>query len=175
LLLQTMVSVHSESSIFAHSGEFPKAVDPDYPVAASAVDFYKNGPSFLERHLPLWFTVHAQRAIAAAVTAIAIGFPLFRYLPLVYRWTRRRRLLYWYDRLKSLEGSLDSTVTERDLLEKQSEVDSIEDAVSRIRLPLSLADQLYDLRGHIEIVRRRIASRTFIREPNARERRVVRE
>jgi hypothetical protein len=39
-------------------------------LAASAIDFYKNGPSFLERHLPLWLTVHAQRAIAVVMTII---------------------------------------------------------------------------------------------------------
>jgi hypothetical protein len=32
--------------------------------------------------------------------------------------------------------------------------------VSHIRFPLTFADQVYNLRGHIEIVRRKIASRT---------------
>jgi TRAP-type uncharacterized transport system substrate-binding protein len=167
LLLQTMVSVHGKPNIFARPGEFPKPTDPDYPVAASAVDFYKNGPSFLERHLPLWLTVHAQRAIAALVTGLAIGFPLVRYFPLLYRWNMRRRLLHWYALLKSLEESLEQNLTEKEMMLKQSEVDRIEDAVSHIRFPLALTDQLYDLRGHIEIVRRRLASRTARMAPES--------
>jgi hypothetical protein len=55
----------------------------------------KNGPSFLERHLPLWLTIHAQRAIALLVTFIAVGVPLLHYLPILYKWNMRHRLLYW--------------------------------------------------------------------------------
>ncbi|MGC1688927.1 MAG: hypothetical protein WA756_03170, partial [Pseudolabrys sp.] len=59
-------------------GEFPNSTDVEFPVAPAAIDFYKNGPSFMQRHLPLWLSVHAQRAIAVLVTAIALGLPLFR-------------------------------------------------------------------------------------------------
>ena len=40
----------------------------------------------MQRHLPLWLSVHAQRAIAVLVTAIALGVPLFRFLPTAYNW-----------------------------------------------------------------------------------------
>lgn len=160
LLLQTMKEVHSGSDIFHRGGEFPSGIDGEYPVAQAAVDFYKNGPSFMQRHLPLWLSVHVQRAIAVAVTGIAIGFPLFRFLPQLYNWMTRRRLFYWYGQLKSLEASFDTNLSDQHLAEKQAEIDRIEHAVSHIRFPLTFADQVYNLRGHIEIVRRKIASRT---------------
>jgi TRAP-type uncharacterized transport system substrate-binding protein len=103
LLLQTMVEAHSGANIFQRGGEFPNSADPEYPVAAAAIDFYKTGPSLMQRFLPLWLSVHAQRAIAVLVTAIAIGFPAFRFLPVVYQWIMRRRLTYWYGKLKALE------------------------------------------------------------------------
>ncbi len=156
LLLETMQQVHGRAGIFQRSGEFPRPTDTDYPVAASAIDFYKNGPSFLERHLPLWLTVHAQRAIAAVVTFIAVGVPMLHYFPMLYRWNMRRRLVDWYGQLKALELSIDTNPTEQNLIAKQAEVERIEGAVSRTRFPLSFADQLYDLRGHIDIVRRRL-------------------
>jgi TRAP transporter TAXI family solute receptor len=81
LLLQTMVEVHSGANIFQRAGEFPNGTDIEYPVAPAAIDFYKNGPSFMQRHLPLWLSVHAQRAIAVLVTAIALGLPTIRFLP----------------------------------------------------------------------------------------------
>jgi hypothetical protein len=62
----------------------------------------------MQRHLPLWLSIHVQRAIAVLVTAIAIGFPLFRLLPLAYNWITRRRLFYWYAKLKALEASFDT-------------------------------------------------------------------
>jgi TRAP-type uncharacterized transport system substrate-binding protein len=159
LLLQTMVETHRGPEIFQRPGEFPNGMDAEYPVAQTAVDFYKNGPSFMQRHLPLWLTVHVQRAIAVAVAFVAVGVPLFHYLPLLYKWNAHRRLIYWYGQLKALEASFDTAASGRHLAEKQAEIERIEDAVSRIRFPLTFTDQLYELRSHIDIVRRRIASR----------------
>ena len=159
LLLQTMTETHSGQEIFQRSGEFPNGTDAEYPVAATAVDYYKNGPSYLRRHLPLWLSVHVQRAIAVLVAGVAIGLPLFHYLPLLYKWNMRRRLLYWYGQLKALEASFDASLSDKHLLEKQIEIERIEDAVSRIRFPLTFTDQLYNLRSHVDIVRRKIASR----------------
>jgi hypothetical protein len=158
LLLQTMKEVHSGSDIFSRSGEFPNGTDTEYPVAPTAIDFYKDGPSFMQRHLPLWLSVHVQRAIAVLVTGIAIGFPLFRFLPMVYNWITRRRLFYWYGQLKALEASFDARPSDKHLTEKQLEIERIEDAVSHIRFPLAFSDQVYNLRSHIDIVRRKIAS-----------------
>jgi TRAP transporter TAXI family solute receptor len=157
LLLQTMVEVHGGRGIFQRSGEFPNSTDTEYPVAPAAIDFYKNGPSFMQRHVPLWLSAHAQRAIAVLVAAIALGLPTARLLPLAYNWITRRRLFYWYAQLKALEASFDDPVAKH-LSEKQAEIERIEEAVSHIRFPLTFSDQLYNLRSHIEIVRRKIAS-----------------
>jgi TRAP-type uncharacterized transport system substrate-binding protein len=158
LLLQTMVEVHGGSNIFQRVGEFPNGTDIEYPVAPAATDFYKNGPSFMQRHLPLWLSVHAQRAIAVSVAAIALGLPLFRFLPVAYNWMTRRRLFYWYAQLKALEASFDTDPTGKQLAQKQAEIERIEEAVSHIRFPLTFSDQLYNLRSHIDIVRRKLTS-----------------
>ena len=169
LLLQTMTETHSGQEIFQRSGEFPNGTDAEYPVAATAIDYYKNGPSYLRRHVPLWLSVHVQRAIAVLVAGVAIGLPLFHYLPLLYKWNMRRRLLYWYGQLKALEASFDASPSDKHLLEKQIEIERIEDAVSRIRFPLTFTDQLYNLRSHVDIVRRKIASRANAHERMAAE------
>ena len=158
LLLQTMVEVHSGSNIFQRIGEFPNGTDVEYPVAPAAIDFYKNGPSFMQRHLPLWLSVHAQRAIAVLVTAIALSLPMFRFLPTAYNWLTRRRLFYWYALLKALEASFDTDPTGKHLAQKRAEIERIEEAVSHIHFPLTFSDQLYNLRSHIDIVRRKITS-----------------
>ena len=158
LLLQTMVEVHGGSNIFQRVGEFPNGTDVEYPVAPAAIDFYKNGPSFMQRHLPLWLSVHAQRAIAVLVTAIALGLPMFRFLPTAYNWLTRRRLFHWYAQLKALEASFNDSLTDKHLAEKQAEIERIEEAVSHISFPLTFSDQLYQLRSHIDIVRRKITS-----------------
>jgi TRAP-type uncharacterized transport system substrate-binding protein len=169
LLLQTMVEVHSGANIFQRAGEFPNGTDVEYPVAPAAIDFYKNGPSFMQRHLPLWLSVHAQRAIAVLVTAIALSLPMFRFLPMAYNWLTRRRLFYWYAQLKKLEASFDASPVEQHSAETQAEIERIEEAVSHIRFPLTFSDQLYNLRSHIDIVRRKIASRKSTSGPIAAE------
>ena len=158
LLLQTMVEAHGGASIFQRVGEFPNAADPEFPVAPAASDFYKSGPSLTQRYLPLWLSAHAQRAIAVLVAGLAIGIPASRFLPVFYQWVMRRRLMYWYAKLKALEASFDVNANAISLPETKIEIERIEDAVSHIRFPLTFTDQLYNLRSHIDIVRRKITS-----------------
>ena len=77
LLVQTMVEVHNAPGIFRRIGEIPTSTDPEYPVAKEASDFYKNGPSFLNRYFLPWVTNYFKRAIALVLTAIAIIVPVF--------------------------------------------------------------------------------------------------
>jgi TRAP-type uncharacterized transport system substrate-binding protein len=168
LLLQTMVEAHGGSNIFQRSGEFPNSTDPEYPVAPAAIDFYKTGPSLMQRYLPLWLSVHAQRAIAVLVTALAIGYPLSRFAPVIYQWFMRRRLIYWYAKLKALESSFEDDPGGKHLPQTQIEqLERIEHAVSHISLPLTFTDQIYNLRSHIDIVRRKITSRAHAPGPVA--------
>jgi len=160
LLLKAMLAEHSEPGIFQRADEFPKSSDFEYPLAESAIDFYKNGPSFMQRHVPLWLSVHIQRLIAVLATVVAVVIPLFHYLPQLYRWNVRRRLLYWYARLQALEAAIDSNSGGRKIsADVQNELQRIEDGVSHIRFPLAFSDQVYNLRSHIEIVRRRTTGR----------------
>jgi hypothetical protein len=85
------------------------------------------------------------------------------------RWLRikhkvRRRLFYWYAKLKALEASFDTDPMDMHLADTRAEIERIEDAVSHIRIPLTFSDQVYNLRGHIDIVRRKIASRNNVPE-----------
>ena len=52
LLAQAIVETHGKPGFFQQAGEFPKMADPEYLVAPAAVDFYRNGASFLNRYLP---------------------------------------------------------------------------------------------------------------------------
>ena len=67
LLAQVLKNVHSGGGVFQRPGEFPSITDPELPMAAEAVDYYRNGPSFLQRYLPFWMINYAKR-VAAIVT-----------------------------------------------------------------------------------------------------------
>jgi hypothetical protein len=71
----------------------------------------------------------------------------------------RRRLVYWYRQLKALERSLDSGGAKYDPVALHEEFERIDSHVRRIRVPMYYSNQLYDLRGHIDLVRQRLAVR----------------
>ena len=103
-----------------------------------------------------------RRPVATSLLTVALllaGALGFRLLPVAYNWIKRRRLFYWYAQLKALEASFDTDPMDKHLAEKQVDIERIEDAVSHIRFPLTFSDQVYNLRSHIDIVRRKIASR----------------
>jgi hypothetical protein len=64
----------------------PKSSDPEYPLAESGVEFYKNGPSFMQRHVPLWLSVHIQRSIAVLATVIAKSSGAEQRVARICRW-----------------------------------------------------------------------------------------
>jgi hypothetical protein len=100
LLAQAIVEAHGRPGLFQQVGEFPKITDPEYPVAQSAVDFYKNGPSFLRRYLPFWMVAHVQRLLAVSLAAAAIVFPIFNFAPKLYQWFLQNVMSKLYRRLR---------------------------------------------------------------------------
>ena len=113
--------------------------------------------------LPFWpaalINEHGTHAALLAIPLLSILVPLFHYLPMLYKWTIRRRLLAWYRRLKALETSLERDPSNAHLAAKQAELERIDAAVRRIRVPLPFSEQIYDLRGHIDFVRRRLETK----------------
>ena len=86
LLAQVLKEEHSGGGVFRRPGEFPSLTDPELPMAEEAVDYYRNGPSFLQRYLPFWMINYAKRVAAILVAAVAIIIPLFTYAPRLYAW-----------------------------------------------------------------------------------------
>ena len=157
LLLQTMVEAHSGPDIFQRSGEFPNIADTEYPVAQSARDFYKNGPSFLNRYLPFWMTSYVERTVAVLVAVIAIGLPVFSYAPKLYLWFIRDRVRKLYRRLRIVDKALLTELTPPQVQALQNDLESIRRAASII--PMRNSDLFFDLEIHIDRTRTHAASR----------------
>ena len=158
-LLQTMIAEHSGSDIFQKTGEYPMAMDTEYPLAAAAADFYKYGPSLLHRHLPLWLTTHAQRLIALFIAAIAIGVPFFSYVPRVYRWVLKHSTRSVYGEIGRIEKALSADLSVEQLRRFQKELEALDHEASRLRFPRRHLDLMFSVKVHINLVRSRLASR----------------
>jgi uncharacterized protein len=162
-----------EPILFFKAGQFPNASDPEYDLSQDARLLYRSGEMpFLLRGIaplnarlgiPFWVTAwvhqHATKAILLLIPLLSVLIPLIRILPMIYTWSVRRRLLYWYDKIKLIEFTLEHEPTRAQILEADDELDRIDRAVSRIKVPRDFSDRLYDLRGHIDLVRQRLIAR----------------
>lgn len=176
LLTQTVIN-HPRSGfdkngdpvLFYKAGEFPSASDPEFAFSKEARLLYKSGemPLILRSAAPVNhrfgvpFSVTAFMAAHGAklvllIPVLAVLLPAMRALPAIYAWFVRRRLLYWYRQLTELERQV-YTAEAFDHLEKsRSEIERIDAGVRRIKVPLYFSDRLYDLRGHIDLVRQQL-------------------
>ena len=158
--------------LFYRAGEFPSASDPEFEVANEARVVYKSGelpvvlktlaPKAYSLGVPFSYTAYINThwtTLVGILGAVALLLPLTRALPALYVWLIRRRLTYWYRQLKTLERNLDSGGAKYDAGALQAEFERIDSGVRRIRVPLFYSDKLYDLRGHIDLIRQRLAMR----------------
>jgi TRAP-type uncharacterized transport system substrate-binding protein len=157
--------------LFHRAGLFPSPDDPEFQVSKEARGVYKSGelPIFLRNlapvsaymGLPFSFTAfvssYAGQALLVLIPVIALIIPFSRTVPAVYVWMVRRRLFHWYNQLKTLERNLDTRGAKLDVAAHQSELERIDGAVRRIRVPLYFTNELYDLRLHIDLVRQRLS------------------
>jgi uncharacterized protein len=159
LLARAIMETHGKPGPFQQAGEFPKLTDPEYPVSETALDFYKNGPSFLNRYLPFWMTNYARRIIAVVATVIAIVLPLFSYAPKGYKWLVNARLNSMYRRLRRIEARLQHEVTTADVSALEDDLDGVDRAIHSLAVPMRYSDVYFSVKSHLDLVRTRIGSR----------------
>ena len=126
-------------------------------MAEEAVDYYRNGPSFLQRYLPFWMINYTKRVAAILVAAIAIIIPIVTYVPRLYAWLLNARLLQLYRRLRAVNGRLKDTLSAEQVGALQADLDKIDHAANV--LPMRHSDVFFSLFMHIDMTRTQLASR----------------
>ena len=89
----------------------------------------------------------------------ALLLPLSRIVPPLYVWKVRSRIYRWYGQLRSVEHAVEGAAAldaQRVCAEQLQRLTQIEQHVNQLTIPLSFAEELYDLRSHINFVRKRI-------------------
>lgn len=156
LLIGAAREVHSGAGMFRNAGEFPSAVERDFPISDDAERYYKSGGQFLYRRLPFWLASLVDRLVVLVLPLLVLLVPATRIAPSIYRWRVRSRIYKWYGALMAIEREMQSERTPDQRRELRQRLDEIEQAVNEIRTPLSFADQLYVLREHVSLVRHRL-------------------
>jgi TRAP-type uncharacterized transport system substrate-binding protein len=152
LFVQAAREVHGNSGWFQRKGDFPNARDGERALAPEAERFYRSGVPWLQRYLPFWLANLVDRMWLAMLSIVAVLLPLSRIVPPLIELRIRSRVFRWYGQLREIEAAVNGKPSQ-ELLEG---LDAIENRVNAIQVPLSYTDELYALKSHIQMVRRRL-------------------
>jgi len=155
LLLQAASEIHGNGGWFEPAGVFPSADYIDFPLNKEAQRFYQYGPSFLQRYLPFWAATLIDRLKVMLLPLLALIIPLIKIMPPIYRWRIRSRIYRWYREVLTIDRELNSENADFDQLYRQ--LAQLESDVVHVSVPLSYAEELYDLRLHIGLVKTKLA------------------
>jgi len=159
LLLGAAEVVHVSGGEFEREGEFPSPKYLDFKLSPEAERFYKFGPPFLQRYLPFWMAIFVSRMTILLLPFLAIVLPLFKLLPLAYRWRMRSKIYRWYSELRQLDPERHKEEGSERLQDYIVGLEEIEEKVSNISVPLSFSEELYHLRMHIDLLRSELKHR----------------
>ncbi len=158
LLAQVINRVHNCGSLLNNRRhQFPSADYLDFPLSDDARRFYKRGVPLLQRYLPFWAAIQLDRLKLLILPLLALLLPLFKILPLTYRWRMRARVYRWYDTLQVHDSEVRQSLTKEGIKNFIEELNKIEEDVRQINIPLAYAAELYGLRVHIDLLRRQIS------------------
>jgi TRAP transporter TAXI family solute receptor len=158
-MVEAAKEIHGVGGLFQRIGDFPKAADPEFDLSDDAARFYKNGPPILQRYLPFWLATFMERMSVMVLPIATLLLPLFKLGPALYRWSIKRRIFFWYGKLKKLEDRVRHDQVGELRAIHTDEIHEIEQAVETIPVPLAYADQFYTLRAAIDLVRQRLTTR----------------
>lgn len=162
-MAQIAVTLHAGAGWFSQAREFPNLANAELPLAPEAVRAMAGGVPFLQRHVPFWLANLVERMWLAMGLILALALPLSRIVPPLYTLRIRSRVFRWYAELRDIEQrAVDAVqVAGSDALRAQlplclRELDELEVKAGLMVVPLAYADELYALRTHIQLVRKKL-------------------
>jgi TRAP-type uncharacterized transport system substrate-binding protein len=157
LLLNAAAKIHAGPSIFNRPNQFPAAEAVDIPLSDEALRFYKSGMPFLNDYFPFWMAALIGKLIILLIPILGVLYPMTRFLPRLYDWAMRSKLLRMYGELRMLEDEM--AMAQRNSVEKNrliQRLDDLEERANHLRMPLAYASMVYMLQHHIGLVRDRV-------------------
>jgi len=156
LLVRAAEQTNGGGTLLSDPGSFPTADRSELPVNKDALYFLKNKPSFLQRTLPFWLASLIERTVILLVPLLVVLVPLIRTMPMVYKWRMESRILSRYKRVRRLEEGLNPDSPPADITAARDQLAEMERELAVLKLPVSFAEQLYNLRSHVLYVRTRL-------------------
>ena len=159
LLLNAAGEIHARASLFNRANEFPAAEAVELPLSSEALRFYKSGLPFLHEYFTFWAAELIGRLAILLIPIFGVLLPAMHFLPRIYSWAMRSRILRMYGELRLLEDAT-SRAPGPDKRAVLAELDRLEDQANHLRVPVAYANLLYELRTHIDLVRESLRKRS---------------
>jgi TRAP transporter TAXI family solute receptor len=156
LLLGAATEVQGPGQLFEGPGQFPSAQHVSFPLSEDAERYLRRGPTFLRRHLPFWVATFIERILVMLIPVVTVLIPVMRIAPPLYRWQMRSKIICWYRDLNDIEERTRTALRPEEREESRRRLAEVEQQVSRVVVPASYADSLYQLRLHIQFVKQLI-------------------
>lgn len=154
LFAQSAQKLHSGAGWFNRAREFPNTRASELPIAKEGDRAMNEPVPVMQRYLPFWLANLIERMWLVLGILLAIMLPLSRIVPPLYQFRVRSRVFRWYGRLREIEIDMEKGKAEPAELIK--ELDLLEAQAEKVSVPLSYADELYALRNHIHLVRKKL-------------------
>jgi len=130
-----------------------------------ASQYYKSGPPFLQRYLPFWVANFLTRMVVILVPLVVLLFPFFRIMPNIYRWRMRSKIYRWYSKFEGIDAVIFKDKRSSGIDTYIKELDDLEEKVAQIRVPLAFQEELFDLRLHIDLMRKKLLKEQVDKTP----------
>src|SRR5262249_1015422 len=154
LLLNAAAEIYGAPSTFNRANAFPAAEAIDIPLSNEAVRFYKSGLPFLHDYFPFWMAALLGKLAILLIPILGVLYPMVRFLPRLYDWAMRSKVLRMYGELRLLEDEMaNARAGGGGTRGIAARLDQLEQQANHLKVPLAYASMLYGLRDHIDLVR----------------------
>ena len=160
LLMRAAKKLHNPGGALSKNNEFPSiALQQDFPVAAEAERFAKEGVPFLYRYLPFKVANFASRAVIFVLPLLALLLPLTDWLPKLYGMRVKSRLFAHYKAMKRIDERVRNAQTRAELDAAEQELDELDSAVGQMAIPNGYSNDQFSIRDDLDLVRTRVQRR----------------
>ncbi|UTW09015.1 TAXI family TRAP transporter solute-binding subunit [Pseudomonas benzenivorans] len=156
LILEAAREVMKDGSLLDPAGSFPSAEPRTFALSGDAAHYYRNGLPLLQRYLPFRIASLADRYIILLIPLLMVLIPLFKAVGPLYRWRIRARIYRWYKHLREIDRQLDAGTLPERLGSEIQRLERLEDSLSKVEVPLSYSNELYQLHMHLRYVIERL-------------------
>jgi TRAP transporter TAXI family solute receptor len=156
LLVRAAQENNSGTTLLSPAGTFPNAEGSELPVNRDAKYFLKNPPSILHRTLPFWLASMVDRLIIMVLPLLVVLIPLVRMAPPLLKYRTQRKILSRYKRCRQIEEKLSSSSPHAALRTGLDELLAMDHELATLKIPISFAQDLYNLRINVGYVRTRL-------------------